>query len=265
MAQKFLDQAGVATLWAKIKANTAAAREAAEAAAGNLTVNGKKLSTAPALTADDVAAIPAAQKGTAGGVATLDAGGKVPQGQLPSYVDDVIEAESRAALPETGEAGKIYVALDSNKTYRWGGTAYVEISASLAIGTTQGTAYDGKAGADLATKVNTLQSSIGAHTHTADKITAMTGYTKAQEAAPVAAADTLNTAMGKLEKSLDGKAAASHTHSMGQITDLQTTLAAKASTAVATASANGLMSAADKAKLDGIASLTEAEINTICA
>lgn len=56
--------------------------------------------------------------------------GKVPSGQLPSFVDDVEEAANFAALPGTGEASKIYVTLDNNKTYRWGGSAYVEISAS---------------------------------------------------------------------------------------------------------------------------------------
>lgn len=68
--------------------------------------------------------------GTANGIATLDASGKVPSTQLPSYVDDVIEAANFAALPVSGEAGKIYVALDSNKVYRWSGSAYVEISAA---------------------------------------------------------------------------------------------------------------------------------------
>lgn len=54
--------------------------------------------------------------------------GKVPAAQLPAFVDDVIEAANFAALPATGEGGKIYVTLDSEKTYRWGGSAYVEIS-----------------------------------------------------------------------------------------------------------------------------------------
>lgn len=56
--------------------------------------------------------------------------GKVPSSQLPSYVDDVVEAANFAALPGTGETSKIYVTLDNNKTYRWSGSAYVEISAS---------------------------------------------------------------------------------------------------------------------------------------
>lgn len=64
------------------------------------------------------------------GYAGLDASGKVAAAQLPSYVDDVIEAANFAALPVTGETSKIYVALDNGKIYRWSGSAYVEISAS---------------------------------------------------------------------------------------------------------------------------------------
>ena len=70
-----------------------------------------------------------ANKGVANGYAALDATGKVPTAQLPSYVDDVLEYASLSGFPATGETGKIYVALDTNKTYRWSGSAYVEISA----------------------------------------------------------------------------------------------------------------------------------------
>lgn len=72
----------------------------------------------------------ASNKGVANGYASLDGSGKVPSAQLPSYVDDVVEGANLAALPATGETGKIYVTLDTNKTYRWSGSAYVEISAS---------------------------------------------------------------------------------------------------------------------------------------
>ena len=70
--------------------------------------------------------------GTANGVATLGGDGKVPSGQLPSYVDDVLEATNFAALPATGETGKIYITLDNNKVYRWTGSVYVEISSGIA-------------------------------------------------------------------------------------------------------------------------------------
>lgn len=55
-------------------------------------------------------------------------GGKVPLIQLPSYVDDVLEFANLSAFPATGEAGKIYLSLDTNFTYRWGGSIYIKIS-----------------------------------------------------------------------------------------------------------------------------------------
>lgn len=72
--------------------------------------------------------------------------GKVPSAQLPSYIDDVLEYATASNFPATGEAGKIYVALDTNLTYRWSGSAYVEISKSLALGETSSTAYRGDRG-----------------------------------------------------------------------------------------------------------------------
>ena len=68
------------------------------------------------------------QKGAANGLAELDATGKVPSAQLPSYVDDVLEYANAGSFPATGEAGKLYVALDSNDVYRWTGSAYVKVS-----------------------------------------------------------------------------------------------------------------------------------------
>ena len=111
----------------------------------------------------------ASEKGANSGVATLDATGKVPSSQLPSYVDDVIEAANFAALPAEGEAGKIYVTLDDNKTSRWGGSAYAEISASVALGETQGTAYEGSKGAALKTAFDAHEADTDIHVTTADK------------------------------------------------------------------------------------------------
>ena len=85
-------------------------------------------------------------KGANSGLAELDANGKVPTSQLPSFVDDVVEADNYDSLPVEGETGKIYVTLDTNKTYRWSGSAYVEISESLALGTTSSTAFRGDYG-----------------------------------------------------------------------------------------------------------------------
>ena len=85
-------------------------------------------------------------KGQPSGLAELDSTGKVPAAQLPSYVDDVLEFSTKAQFPQTGETGKIYVAKDTNLTYRWTGTQYLEISQSLALGETPSTAYPGDKG-----------------------------------------------------------------------------------------------------------------------
>lgn len=71
--------------------------------------------------------VSASEKGVANGIATLGADGKVPSAQLPSFVDDVLEFANLALFPATGETGKIYIALDTNITYRWSGSVYVSI------------------------------------------------------------------------------------------------------------------------------------------
>lgn len=94
--------------------------------------------------------------GSANGVAELDSTGKIPSSQLPSFVDDVVEGylhtdgkfyEEAAHTTEiTGESSKIYVDLTDNLTYRWSGSAFVEISESIALGETSSTAYRGDRG-----------------------------------------------------------------------------------------------------------------------
>lgn len=59
--------------------------------------------------------------------------GLVPSYQLPSYVDDVIEVANYAALPASGETGKIYITLDTNHIYRWSGSTYIEITDNTAV------------------------------------------------------------------------------------------------------------------------------------
>lgn len=116
--------------------------------------------------------------GVAGGVAELDANGKVPSSQLPSYVDDTVEgylnevdgkfyAESTYETEIPGETGKIYVTLDTNKSYRWSGSRFVEISEGLALGETSSTAYAGNKGkknaddiADLTALAEKIQDDI---------------------------------------------------------------------------------------------------------
>jgi hypothetical protein len=85
-------------------------------------------------------------KGAVNGVAELDATGKVPSTQLPSYVDDVLEYSTISKFPIAGETGKIYISQDTNKTYRWSGSNYVVISETLALGETSSTAYAGDKG-----------------------------------------------------------------------------------------------------------------------
>ena len=96
--------------------------------------------------------------GQASGIAPLDATGKIASSYLPSYVDDVLEYTNRGSFPTTGETGKIYINISDGKTYRWSGSTYVEISASLALGETSSTAYPGDKGAANAIAISNLQS-----------------------------------------------------------------------------------------------------------
>ncbi len=91
--------------------------------------------TAGTLSADRLPSIPASKLS-----------GTISSSNLPSYVDDVLEYTAKANFPKEGEKGKIYVDVTTNLTYRWSGTAYVEISPSLALGTTSATAYRGDYG-----------------------------------------------------------------------------------------------------------------------
>ena len=115
------------------------------------TVNGHALSGNVSVTKSDVglgnvtndSQVKRSEMGAASGVATLDSAGKVPTSQLPSYVDDVLEYDTKPDFPATGEAGKIYVDKSTNTSWRWSGTTYVQIKGDLVIGTTTGTAADG--------------------------------------------------------------------------------------------------------------------------
>jgi len=150
------------------------------------------------------------------GFAGLDAGGKVAAAQLPSYVDDVEEYADFASLPATGETGKIYVTLDDNKTYRWSGSAYVEISSgpadtdALAEGSTNfyytearfNASLAGKSTTDLAEGSNlyhtdarartaaVVNSTAGTETDQAASVASMKTYVAAQVAGATANSDT---------------------------------------------------------------------------
>ncbi len=105
--------------------------------------------------ADVSGKLDATLKGAANGLAELDASGKVPAAQLPSYVDDVVEGyfynskfykESAHTTEIAGETSKIYMDLTTNKIYRWSGTAFAVVSDTLALGETSATAYRGDRG-----------------------------------------------------------------------------------------------------------------------
>ena len=131
-------------------------------------VTGKGLSANDYTNADK--AIVSTEKGTASGVAELDANGKVPSSQLPGFVDDVKEGylnsadgkfyeESTYETEITPEADKIYVDKATNITYRWSGSAFVGVGSDLALGETSTTAYRGDRGKiayDHATDANKI-------------------------------------------------------------------------------------------------------------
>ena len=130
------------------------------------------------------AAIPGTQKGQPNGVAGLDGSGTVPSSQLPSYVDDVLEFDSFAMLPATGETGKIYITKDTNSQYRWSGTQYILLTASP--GSTDAVPEG------AINKYWTLARTLGS---------VLTGLVTTNPAV-VAATDTVLAAFGKLQRQI---------------------------------------------------------------
>ena len=135
------------------------------------------------------------EKGVANGVATLDGSGKVPQAQLPGYLDDVLEYANYASLPGTGTAGIIYIDISNGKQYRWSGSAY----ASTGGGAVDSVA--GKVGAvTLATSdISGLDTALGnkaasSHTHSITDVTGLQGALDAK--ATTTALSTLSTNVG---------------------------------------------------------------------
>lgn len=156
-------------------------------------------------------------KGAPNGLASLNESGIIPSAQLPSYVDDVIEVDTFSNLPGTGESGKIYIVQDTNLTYRWSGTAYVEISKSLALGETSSTAYPGDKGKATTDKLN----------KTSNKV--------------VVGPTTVNPSTDKIVLKYQ-------THFTSTNSDSEDSHIINA----ATTSQAGLMSSSDKTKLDGL-------------
>lgn len=156
-------------------------------------------------------------KGAPSGLASLNESGIIPSAQLPSYVDDVIEVDTFSNLPVTGESGKIYIVQDTNLTYRWSGTYYVEISKSLALGETSSTAYPGDKGKATTDKLNRIP----------DKLIT----------------DTVNVNQSTTEAVLNFTTYRQEAQQIGKNTLTITS---------ATTSQAGLMSSSDKTKLDGL-------------
>lgn len=171
------------------------------------------------------AQIPLTQKGTALGVAELDANGLVLSSQLPSFVDDVLEYANLAGFPATGESGKIYIAQDTNLTYRWSGSAYTEISASLALGETSATAYRGDRGK---TAYDHSQVTTGnPHSVTAADVGAEPAFTKNTGFNKDFGSTAGTVVEGDDARLSDSRTPTAHTHAISDVTDLQTALDVK--------------------------------------
>ena len=227
------------------------------------------------------------QKDTANGIAGLDENGLIKTSQLPGFVDEVQEYANQTSFPETGESGKIYVALDTNLTYRWGGSSYVEISPSLAIGETSSTAYAGDAGKANRDALNSMSATVitgfGAVTPGDSQITiAFTDADKNSGNNQYAAGDGGNIIIPAATGTAAGMMSAADKAALdklsgdgeGSLADVVADLAALDAAAVkkikvgtgteqtpaeglvtianATAAADGAMSKEDKAKLDTI-------------
>ena len=233
----------------KVTPSSGTASEVAIKGLGSLAYKGS-------LSASDVGAIASSLKGANSGVAELDENGKVPSSQLPSYVDDVLEYTTKSSFPEIGETGKIYVDATTNLTYRWSGTAYVEISPSLALGETSSTAYRGDRG-----KIAYDHSQVTSgnpHNVTCSEIGALPTTTKYAGSSSVGGAATtavaLTTSAGNTTTPVyfvDGKPQAIG-FSINK-TVPSDAIFTDTTYSVATTSANGLMSSSDKSKLDSIA------------
>ena len=167
-------------------------------------------------------------KGAKNGVASLDASGKIPSSQLPSYVDDVLEYSAKSKFPSKGETGKIYVDTSSNLTYRWSGSVYVEISPSLALGETSSTAYAGDKGATLATNLSNHTGNTTVHITSSER-TSWNGKEDASNKVKSWSSTTTDAhyPSEKLVKSaLDGKAPLTHSHTKAEITDFPASMPA---------------------------------------
>jgi predicted heme/steroid binding protein len=105
------------------------------AKASDLSAHEARVDNPHSVTAAQIGAEQVANKGQANGYAPLNGSSQIPQQYLPSFVDDVLEFANLAAFPGTGETGKIYVAIDTGRQYRWSGSAYIQITNGLIAST----------------------------------------------------------------------------------------------------------------------------------
>ena len=141
-AQQAAQSASDAATSSQSAASSASAAATSESNAQQYASDANSSAQAAAQSAAEIANL----KGVPNGLAELDSSGLVPSSQLPSYVDDVLEYQDEAHFPVTGESGKIYIDLSTNKSYRWSGSTYVVIASDLALGETSATAYRGDRG-----------------------------------------------------------------------------------------------------------------------
>ena len=135
------------------------------------------------------------EKGVANGVATLDGTGKIPSAQLPAYVDDVVEYNTYVQLPVTGVSGVIYITTDTGRQYRWGGSAYTQITSGAVDSVAGKTGVITLGTADIVGLDTALAGKANAvHSHS---ITEVTGLQAALDAkATSASVSTLSSNIG---------------------------------------------------------------------
>lgn len=194
-------------------------------------------------------------KGSANGIAELDATGKVPSTQLPAYVDDVLAYANLASFPATGSTGIVYIAEDTNVTYRWSGSTYVVIGSDLALGETSSTAYRGDRG-----KVAYDYSQVGHLPLVGGTINGNITITGTVDGRDVSADGT----------KLDGIAAGAQVNvatnlgnsASGTALTITSSTGSNTNLPAATTSAWGVMTDEDKTKLDGIAAGAQVNVAT---